>query len=150
MTLAELQEVAGQIERRYRMTPRQVVEYLAAPQQIAVPLALFANRKLGVMETIVKYLREEENLQWKEIAKLLNRDNRVVWTTYQKAQRKDHRQNIAESPAHPIPIKIFAEKKFASLETLAKYCKTQGMSNAEIAHALKRDIRTIWTVVNRK
>jgi hypothetical protein len=150
MTLAELMQVASEIERRYRMTPRQVIEYLQKPQAIALPLSVFANRKLGVMETVVKYLRENAGMQYREIAEILDRDNRVIWTTYDKAKKKDPGRITAIDVAHPIPVKIFATRKYASLETLAKHCREQGMTNAEIAHTLNRDLRTIWTVVNRQ
>jgi hypothetical protein len=54
-----------------------------------VPLSLFSNRKLGVLEVIVKCLKENFELTYSRIASILNRDQRTIWTTYKKAKDKE-------------------------------------------------------------
>lgn len=53
-----------------------------------VPVNVFVNRKLSVLEAIVSYLRERYKLRYSEIAVLLNRDERNVWSVYQRKLRK--------------------------------------------------------------
>ena len=53
-----------------------------------VPASVFADRKLSVLEAIVSYLRERYKLRYSEIAVLLNRDERNVWSVYQRKLRK--------------------------------------------------------------
>jgi hypothetical protein len=56
--------------------------------QYAIPLTVFQNRNLAVLETITTYLKEECNLRYCQIARLLNRDDRTIWTVYKRAKQK--------------------------------------------------------------
>ncbi len=53
-----------------------------------IPLTIFKESELSPFETIVKYLKEKENLTYREIGKLLNRDERNIWTVYSRARKK--------------------------------------------------------------
>ena len=57
-------------------------------KEILIPLSILKNRKLGALESIVTYLKDELHLTYAEIAKLTNRDNRTIWATYHKAKKK--------------------------------------------------------------
>ena len=58
-----------------------------------VPFHLLENRELSLFEIIVAYLRERKLLSYHEIAVLLKRDERTIWTVYHrvKAKRKKKR-----------------------------------------------------------
>ena len=58
-------------------------------QSIWIPISIFTNRKLGVLETLTKHLKEEGRLANYEIADILNRDNRTIWTAYDRAKKKN-------------------------------------------------------------
>jgi DNA-directed RNA polymerase specialized sigma24 family protein len=53
-----------------------------------IPVKVLSDRKLTVFEIIVAYLVEYYNLTYSEIAGLLKRDQRTIWTTYQRALKK--------------------------------------------------------------
>ena len=53
-----------------------------------VPTFIFKNRDLAALEAIVIYLRDTHGYNYAQIAKLLNRDDRTIWTTYQRAKKK--------------------------------------------------------------
>ena len=55
---------------------------------IAVPTSILRDRTLSVLEAIVEYLKEHEQLSFHQIAKLLNRDDRTIWTVYRRAKQK--------------------------------------------------------------
>jgi hypothetical protein len=55
---------------------------------VEVPAALFRDRSLAVMEVLVEYLHDDQKLAYHEIAKLLNRDDRTIWTVYHRAKQK--------------------------------------------------------------
>jgi hypothetical protein len=55
---------------------------------IAIPIEILQNRDFSAMEAVVCYLKEEHGLTYSEIASVLNRDDRTVWTTYHRAQKK--------------------------------------------------------------
>ena len=55
---------------------------------ISIPTAIFQDRDLSVLEAMAEYLREKKGMRYSEIAKLLNRDDRTIWTAYQRAKAK--------------------------------------------------------------
>ena len=53
-----------------------------------VPVSALVNRKLGVLESIVKFLKENCELNYSEIGRLLGRDPRTIWTAYRRIREK--------------------------------------------------------------
>ena len=53
-----------------------------------VPLYLFANRSLSILENVLFYLHTTLNLPEKELSKLLNKRQAVIHTTLQRARKK--------------------------------------------------------------
>ena len=60
-----------------------VIDIRALP--IAIPIEVLKDRELSALEAIVRYLKEEHSLTYSQIAVMLQRDDRTVWTTYQRA-----------------------------------------------------------------
>ena len=58
------------------------------PSSLSIPTSIFRDRTLSVLEAIVEYLREHHHLNYHQIAKLLNRDDRTIWTVYRRAKQK--------------------------------------------------------------
>lgn len=58
------------------------------PSNLAIPTSILRDRTLSVLEGIVEYLREHHDLNYHQIAKLLNRDDRTIWTVYRRAKQK--------------------------------------------------------------
>jgi hypothetical protein len=55
---------------------------------MVVPLSVFSNRKVGPLEALSAYLHDEMKLKFSDIAKILKRDQRTIWTSYHNAKRK--------------------------------------------------------------
>lgn len=53
-----------------------------------VPVSVFKDRKFSVLEVIVSYLKDNFNLRYSEIAVLLARDERNIWTVYNRSKKK--------------------------------------------------------------
>lgn len=53
-----------------------------------IPISLFRTSKLSVLETIVVFLKSEFNLNFHTIGTLLKRDDRTIWTVYNRALKK--------------------------------------------------------------
>jgi len=58
-------------------------------KEISIPISIFDDRRFGVLECLVKYLREVIKLRNTEIAKILNRDDRTIWTVYHRVKEKE-------------------------------------------------------------
>lgn len=57
--------------------------------EVYIPTSAFRDRKLKVLEALVKYLKEQQQLNYSQIGRLLNRNPRTIWTAYQKAKRRN-------------------------------------------------------------
>lgn len=58
-------------------------------EQFSVPISIFSNRKLSILESLVSHLKEVQNLKLSQIASLLDRDPRTIWTLYSRARKKN-------------------------------------------------------------
>jgi|ETNmetMinimDraft_2_1059921.scaffolds.fasta_scaffold101190_1 hypothetical protein len=56
--------------------------------EVFIPVEILKDRTVSVLERIVEYLKEKRELSYHEIAVLLNRDDRTVWTCYNRASKK--------------------------------------------------------------
>lgn len=64
------------------------VEQIGKSSSEQVPIDLFSQRDVGLLESLVEYLKEHRNMTYHEIAVLLNRDDRTIWTAYNQVKRK--------------------------------------------------------------
>lgn len=55
---------------------------------IEIPTFLFKDRSVAVLEALVEYLKDHKGLTFHEIALLLNRNDRTIWTVYRRAKLK--------------------------------------------------------------
>ncbi len=115
-----------------------------------IPLTVFQNDFLSALETIVKYLHENLNLSFVEIAKLLNRSDKTIWVTYQNSKKKMTSKFYPVKTQYYIPVSAFADRNYSTLESLVAFLReTYGLSYSEIAKMLNRNYTTIVTVSNR-
>lgn len=57
-------------------------------KDLVVPVEIFQNRSLAPLEAISEYLKDVKGLSYHEIAVFLNRDDRTIWTCYNRAKKK--------------------------------------------------------------
>lgn len=57
-------------------------------KEIELPIYILKDRSVSVLEAIVEYLKGNENLSFHEIALLINRDDRTIWTVYDRVKKK--------------------------------------------------------------
>ena len=120
------------------------------PRKDLLPISIFSNDELSCLETIVKYLKEEFNLRFHEIALLLNRNDRTIWSTYNIACKKRKERLLVKDSKFFIPVSILQNRKFSVLEAIVSYLKDNfNLRYSEIAVLLNRDERNMWTVYNR-
>ena len=140
-----------------------------AEKRVFVPSSIFQDRDLAPLESISEYLKEEKGLSYHEIAELLKRDDRTIWTCCYRAKKKREKKAdkkkksvkvkkakslVSSAPSveemEDIPLDIFHNRDLAPLEGISKYLKENAdKSLHEIAVLLNRDDRTIWTCYNR-
>ncbi len=128
----------------------EIISFLTEQlKENVLPIFIFKNNSLSALETIVKYLKEEHNLSYSEISRLLNRSSKTIWVTYQRSKKKMPKKLKGKSDIF-IPVEIFQNRKFSVLESLVSYLKQeQGISYKEIAKLINRNYRTVLTVYRR-
>jgi len=120
---------------------------------IDIPTSVLQNRNISVLEAIAHYLKHTLHLSYHEIAVLLNRNDRTIWTCCDRASKKLQSNNIFKKKAlHQImiPSSSLRDRSFAVLESITLYLKDElHFSYHEIAELLNRDDRTVWTAYQR-
>ena len=120
------------------------------PEEIVIPASVFDNDYLSALEAVVKYLHENKDMRFSEVAGLLNRDQRAVGTTYRFARKKMKPVLRAPVVKYFLPLSIIADRRLSVLESIVYYLrKTYALSYHDIALLMRRNDRTVWTVYQR-
>ena len=139
----ELFREISKIKQEYKLSDKDLLNLIN--KQILIPISIFFNS--SPLESLVKYLKENLNLNFHEIARLLSRDQRTIWVTYNNINKKNIELNTKSKLL--IPIEIFSNRKLSSLENLVSYLLNLNYSFSQISNLLNRDYRTIWTCHQR-
>ena len=85
---------------------------LPSKEEVKVPISVFKNEYLGSLENIVKYLRENLLLSFKQIGALTNRNEIALAVTYRNAKKKLPAKFVVEeiSP-NSIPVSELKDNK---------------------------------------
>jgi len=65
-----------------------VTTYTISPNYRIIPVSIFSDKKFPALEALVLYLKDDCSLAYHKIALLLNRNDRTIWTVYQRAKKK--------------------------------------------------------------
>lgn len=84
-----LREQVKQLSKQLKLPETKVLQESLKPENIRIPVTLFSDRSKGVLEILVQYLKDQENMTYHQIAVLLNRNDRTIWTAYKQAQKKN-------------------------------------------------------------
>jgi len=60
----------------------------AETSTLFLPIDRFRGTPLSIMEVVVTELREGQNMRFSVMARLLNRDQRTLWTVYDRSKNK--------------------------------------------------------------
>ena len=139
--------VIEKLSEKYKVSKNEIKE-LINEKEILIPVTIF-NKRLGGLEAVTRYLKENLNMSYHEIAELLKRDDRTIWTAYNKAREKQKESlKIREAQIH-LPISIFKDRNLTVLEATIIYLRDKKMKYSEIAKSLERDVRNIQTIYSR-
>lgn len=162
----------------YNSSKKKLDKFSVKKTKFLIPTSVVKNLHLGVLESIVFYLKDEVNLPFHKIADILERDDRTVYTAYKKAKSKGGIKNknevkkfkeiselfylfskfsqkfnpsfiLAEFEKDPfIPLSILSNK-LGILEAVTKFLvENYNLSISEICSLLDRDYASIWNAYN--
>ena len=116
--------------------------------EIQIPLEIF-KIELGPAEVLCKYLKENKQLKFNEIAIALNRNQRTIWINYRNSNKKYKEKIKIQENTLSVPIKIFSDRKLSISESIVKYLKDKGLNNSQISKILGKSQNNIWTLHSR-
>ncbi|MBW2974268.1 hypothetical protein KY366_00990 [Candidatus Woesearchaeota archaeon] len=115
-----------------------------------LPLSIFDDSSLSALEAITKYMKEEIGLRYREIAHILNRDERTIWGAYSSSRKKMAQRFVEGNTGLYVPISILRDRSLSVLESITEYLRDElGLRYCKVASLLNRDDRTVWTVYQR-
>jgi hypothetical protein len=134
------------LDRNYGIKPSQALSIAESRKDAGIPVSIF-NSKLGALESIVKYMREDLLLSYANIGKLLGRNAGPIGVTYRRAVLKMPGK-LDSSSEIILPFSILGNDKLSVLECISSYLVKQGKDWHEIAKIMHRHDKTIWTVLD--
>ncbi|MCK4521576.1 MAG: hypothetical protein KAU20_03300 [Nanoarchaeota archaeon] len=149
-SLVTLKKIFDSFEAKYALKPQQIIELIHKKTEcILVPIDILKTN-LGPLESIVKYLKEEKDLNFSQISALLNRDITTILTSYNNAVKKKKERFILKKSEFLIPVSILKNRELSISENITKYLHEElGLGLNQIASVLKRNNKTIWTFYYR-
>jgi hypothetical protein len=55
---------------------------------VSIPVSVLSDRSVATLESVVEYMKDTLGLTYHQIAILLKRDDRTIWTCYNRAKKK--------------------------------------------------------------
>jgi len=118
------------------------------PTSITLPVTIFS-RELGILESLTKYMKENLGMSYHKIAELLNRNQRTIWTSYNKSIIKQKEIIQVKETEIFLPLSIFIDRKYTPLESIIIFLKKYELKYSEIAKLLNRNQKNIWTIYSK-
>ena len=144
LAIEKAKDLLKNIKKKYDVSYDSILE-----KELQLPVEIF-NEKLTPLQSIVKYLKENQNLSLHEIGNILSRDEKNIWHIYDKAKKIIGENFSIKLSKNNIPISIFRDEKLSSQEALISYMRDElFLSYHQIGELLHRHSRTIWTVYQR-
>ena len=72
----------------YNNSKKKFSEKLVIGESVLLPVSILENLKFTFLENIVSYLKEHQKLSYHEIGVILHRDDRTIWTVYNRAKKR--------------------------------------------------------------
>jgi hypothetical protein len=110
----------------------------------SVPIGIFGNPELGILQALTIYLHEIRNQSFHEIARLLDRNDRTIWASYHQGKEQGLTQPNANNQLQ-VPVALFSNRKVGPLQALVYYLRSERkLTRAQIAGLLSRSYTTIY------
>ncbi len=139
--------ILNYITKKYNIEKQELLALASKKTEEGIPIQILRDKKLSNLEAITKYLRENKNLKYSEISKILHRKTSTLAVTYKNSKAKKPGK-ITVTETETIPFSAFKPGQ-SILGSICKHLKETGLKNVEIAKKLGKNPRTIWTTLHR-
>lgn len=140
-------EISERLKQKYDYSDDEIFRLWNSQNVFPIPVSIFSG-KLSPSEALTKFLKENHELGYQEIANLIGRDKRGVWANYKRSAKKMP-WPFQVNGGIAVPVSVFNCEK-SVLEALVSYLKeVKNFRNKKIAQLLNKNPANIWTVYNR-
>ena len=88
---SDIDRVLANVKRKHALIENELRELLKREKEgVVLPVSIF-NERLGMLESASLYLKDELKLSFNDIARLLKRNYKTIWTSYNMAKKKNER-----------------------------------------------------------
>lgn len=122
----------------------KLTDLIQQQTELHIPASIFSS-PLSPAEALVTYLKDHKQLRLSEIASQLNRDQRGIWSTYNRGKQKG---TITVTNGPSIPCSIFKDRQLSVLEHTVHHLR-QEHNIKTIADMLGKSPSTIAAVHHR-
>lgn len=145
-----LQQVISKLREKDQLDlPHLIKLYQRSTPEKLLPLSIFTT-SLYPIEAITKYFHEEQELSFTQIAELLNRNPRNIWTAYQRSQLKIKKPFSLVSENYYLPIHLFQKETLTPQEAIVTYLRsTFQLPNKKIAALLNTSPNSVAVLMKR-
>jgi hypothetical protein len=121
---------------------------ISIEDETVIPVSIFT-QKMGILETIVKYLHENKGLHFKKIALLLSKTQGNIAVSYQKAKKKFPGHIKETASGINIPLSAFMPG-LTCFESICIHLRDElKLSFAIIGRLTSRNSKTVFTIYRR-
>lgn len=118
-------------------------------KSVQIPTFIF-RKGLSPLSAITKYLHENLGLKFSQIALILGRDQRTVWTEYNYVKKQPRfSSELIWAENNFVSTEIFLSRQYSVLESIVFYFIKSGFSVHEISEMLGKNPSTIRTAQRR-
>lgn len=97
LSLKRISELLNRSNRNiwnsYNKSKKKFPKNLVIKESVLLPVHILKNLKFTLLENIVLYLKDHQKLSYHEIAVILYRDDRTIWTVYNRAKKRSLEKN---------------------------------------------------------
>jgi len=141
-------DVIDSLKTEFNVSGSEIISLLISVDKEMVPLEIFSDRHLSGLQALVKYLKENLGYKNVQIASLLNKDTRSIWSAYDKSKSRVKSKYAINESKKLVPISIF-QATDSVLEALVVFLRKEKWSNGSIALVLRRSEGTISNLYKR-
>ncbi|MBI2572947.1 hypothetical protein HYV86_03755 [Candidatus Woesearchaeota archaeon] len=145
-----LRELLRRLQEKNSLKFEELITlYTQTSPQKTIPCSIF-NYNLHPAEALCKYLKENQHLTFQQIALLLNRNQKSMWATYQRAIKHRKQPFPLKEETFIIPLTLFSSRKKSVFENVVLYLTTTyQLSIPAIAQLLQSTPASIQVILTR-
>ncbi len=118
-------------------------------EESPIPSFIFSS-PLAPAEALYKFLKENEEYSYRQIAQATKRNQKSVWATYQRAKKKNGQRIDPREEKHYLPLVIFGNRAYSYLESVVFYLNTvYNLTNPQISKLLHKSPNSIAVLMKR-